>query len=73
MVRLNRVILSFTKTFKKHHISKITMVRNLIPTCSKCGSFVSDHIEPEVEKEGQIKEGKYVDNVWVCNECLKNK
>ena len=49
------------------------MVKNIIPTCSKCGSFVSDHIEPEVEKEGQIKEGKYVDNVWVCNECLKNK
>jgi hypothetical protein len=48
------------------------MVRNLIPICSKCGSFVSDHIEPEIEKEGQIKEGKYVDNVWVCNDCLKN-
>ena len=49
------------------------MVRNLIPTCSKCGSLVSDHIEPEIVKEGQIKEGKYVDNVWVCNDCLKNK
>jgi len=47
------------------------MVRNLIPTCSKCGSLLSDHIEPEVKKEGLIKEGKYVDNVWICNECLK--
>ena len=49
------------------------MVINLILTCSKCGSLVSDHIEPEVEKEGLIKVGKYVDNVWVCIECLKNK
>ena len=49
------------------------MVKNLISTCSKCGSLVSDHIEPEVEKEGVIKVGKYVNNIWVCNECLKNK
>ncbi|MDQ3084454.1 MAG: hypothetical protein M3Q77_06525 [Thermoproteota archaeon] len=48
------------------------MVKSIIPTCSRCGSFVTDHLEPEVKKEGQIREGKYIDNVWVCNECLKN-
>lgn len=47
------------------------MVRNLIPTCNECGSLVTDHVEPEIKKEGQIKEGKYIGNVWFCNDCLK--
>jgi len=33
------------------------MVKSIIPTCSRCGSFVTDHLEPEVKKEGQIREG----------------
>jgi len=46
------------------------MVKSIIPTCSRCGAFVTDHVEPEVKK-GLIREGKYIDNVWVCKECLK--
>jgi hypothetical protein len=23
-----------------------------------------------VRKEGEIKEGKYIENNWICNECL---
>ena len=42
---------------------------NLVPTCVKCGSPVTDSLEAEVEEQGQLKRGKYVNSVWVCNEC----
>ena len=42
---------------------------NLIPTCVKCGSPVTDSLEAEVEEQGQLKRGKYVNSVWMCNEC----
>ena len=42
---------------------------NLIPTCAQCGSPVTDSLEPEVEEQGQLKKGKYVNNIWMCNEC----
>jgi hypothetical protein len=48
----------------------MTIVINLIPQCVKCGASVSDSVEPEVEKEGQLKRGRYVDNKWICNDCL---
>jgi len=35
---------------------------NLIPQCVKCGSPVSDLVEPEVEKQGQLKSGHYINN-----------
>jgi hypothetical protein len=47
------------------------MVKNVLPSCNICGVHVIDKVEPEVEKEGIIKEGKYVNNVWICNDCLK--
>jgi len=31
---------------------------------------VSDSVEPDVEKVGQIKVGRYVKNVWMCEDCL---
>ena len=42
---------------------------NLVPTCVKCGSPVTDLLESEVEEQGQLKRGKYVNSVWMCNEC----
>jgi hypothetical protein len=33
---------------------------NLVPTCVKCGSPVTDLLEAEVEEQGQLKKGKYV-------------
>jgi RNase P subunit RPR2 len=42
---------------------------NLIPTCAQCGSPVTDSLEPEVEEQGQLKKGKYINNIWMCNEC----
>ena len=42
---------------------------NLVPTCVKCGSTVTDLLEAEVEEQGQLKRGKYVNSVWMCNEC----
>jgi uncharacterized protein with PIN domain len=42
---------------------------NLIPTCVKCGSPVTDLLEAEVEEQGQLRRGKYVNSVWMCNEC----
>ena len=49
------------------------MVKKVLPSCSVCGASVIDFVEPEVAKEGQVKEGKYVNNVWVCNDCLSNQ
>lgn len=41
----------------------------LIPTCAQCGSPVTDSLEPEVEEQGQLKKGKYINNIWMCNGC----
>ena len=49
------------------------MVKNILPKCEICDVFVTDLGEPEVKREGQIKEGKYIDNVWICVDCIKNK
>ena len=32
---------------------------------------VSDLVELEVEKRGQLKAGHYVDNRWICNYCVQ--
>ena len=42
----------------------------MIPTCAQCGSPVTDSLEPEVEEQGQLKRGKYINNIWMCNECV---
>jgi uncharacterized protein with PIN domain len=44
---------------------------NLVPTCVKCSSPVTDSLESEVEEQGQLKRGKYVNSVWMCNECAE--
>ena len=49
------------------------MVKEVLPTCSVCGAQVVDNVEPEIAKEGIIKQGKYVNNLWICNECLNKK
>ena len=41
---------------------------NLVPTCIKFGSPVTDLLEAEVEEQGQLKSGKYVISIWMCNE-----
>lgn len=46
------------------------MVNKILPTCVKCGASVTDLVEPEVKQEGTIKEGKYIDNNWICGDCL---
>jgi hypothetical protein len=38
---------------------------NIISQCIIRGSPVSDLVEPEVEKQGQLKAGHYVDNRWI--------
>jgi hypothetical protein len=30
---------------------------------------VTNPLEAEVEKQWQLKRGKYIDSVWVCNDC----
>jgi hypothetical protein len=44
---------------------------DLIKRCIKCGSNVADSVESEVEKEGQLKIGHYVNSVWFCDDCFK--
>ena len=45
---------------------------NLIPQCVKCDSPVSDLVEPEVEKQGQLKSGHYINNKWICDDCVQS-
>ena len=42
----------------------------MLPQCTKCGSFVTDSIESEIEQHGKIKTGNYINGVWICNDCL---
>jgi hypothetical protein len=44
---------------------------NLAPQCVKCGSPVSDLVEPEIEQHGEVKPGRYVNSIWIRNECLQ--
>ena len=30
---------------------------NLVPQCAKCGSPVSDLVEPEIQEQGEVKPG----------------
>ena len=41
--------------------------------CTKCGSPVTDLVEPEVEEHGQVKRGRYINSVWICNDCIENE
>ena len=45
----------------------------LVPECVNCGSPVTDSLESEVEEQGQLKRGKYVNSVWMCNECAERE
>ena len=49
------------------------MVKEVLPSCSVCGAQVVDNVEPEIAKEGIIKQEKYVNNLQSCNECLNKK
>ena len=41
---------------------------NLIPTCVKCGSPVTDLLEAEVEEQGQLKRG----SMSIVSGCVTN-
>ena len=45
----------------------------LVPECTKCGSSVTDLVEPEIEEHGQLKRGRYVNSIWICNDCIENE
>jgi hypothetical protein len=45
----------------------------IVPECTKCGSPVTDLVEPEVEEHGQVKRGRYINSVWICNDCIENE
>jgi hypothetical protein len=44
---------------------------NLLPQCAKCGSPVTDSIESEIEQHGKIKTGNYINDTWICGDCLE--
>ena len=40
---------------------------NLVPQCAKCGSPVSDLVEPEIQEQGEVKPGHtsyYIENTY---------
>jgi hypothetical protein len=44
-----------------------------VPQCISCGSPVTDSLEYEVEREGQLKRGKYINSIWMCNDCAEKE
>ncbi len=32
----------------------------LLPECSKCGSSITDSLETEIEQQGKLKTGRYI-------------
>jgi hypothetical protein len=53
----------------KEHIFYNTMIDSL-PQCTKCGSSVTDSIEYEIEQHEKIKTGNYINDTWICSDCL---
>jgi 5-methylcytosine-specific restriction endonuclease McrA len=53
-----------------HDEVQVSMV-NLVPACGKCNAHVTDSLEAEVEKQGQLKRGKYINSVWMFNDCAE--
>jgi Zn-finger protein len=45
---------------------------NSIPQCIKCNSPVTDSVEVQIEQHEKIKLGHYIDNVWICDDCINN-
>ena len=45
----------------------------LVPQCTKCGSTVTDSVEPKVEEHSQVKRGQYVNSIWICNDSIENE
>jgi hypothetical protein len=43
-----------------------------IPQCIKCNSPVTDSVEVQIEQHEKIKLGHYIDNVWICDDCIDN-
>jgi hypothetical protein len=45
----------------------------LVPQCTKCGSTVTDSVEPKVEEHSQVKRGQYVNSIWIYNDSIDNE
>jgi hypothetical protein len=43
-------------------------MENSLPQCDQCSSPVTDSIE--IENHGRVKLGKYIDDSWICNDCM---
>ena len=43
---------------------------NLLPQCNRCGSQVTDPVENQIEQHEKIKNGKYINSEWICDDCL---
>lgn len=49
-----------------------TIFIKLVPTCAaRCGLSVTDSLDAKVEEHGKLKRGKYVNSVWMCDECTE--
>jgi Zn-finger protein len=42
----------------------------LKPQCVRCGSPVTNSVESQIEQHEKIKFGRYIDNVWMCDDCI---
>jgi hypothetical protein len=45
----------------------------LIPQCVRCGSPVTNSIESQIKQHEKIKFGRYIDNIWMCDDCHKKR
>jgi Zn-finger protein len=44
----------------------------LKPQCVRCGSPVTNSIESQIKQHEKIKFGRYIDNVWMCDDCISS-
>lgn len=41
--------------------------------CLKCNSPVTDSISVKIKDDKRIKLGKYINDTWICDDCLLDK
>ena len=52
---------------------EICILVKLVPECTKCGSPVTDSVEPKIEEHSQVKRGQYITSIWICNDSTENE
>jgi hypothetical protein len=50
-----------------------SIMSKIIPQCIKCSSPITDSVEEQIEQHEKIKLGRYIDNIWICDDCINSR